>query len=1079
HATRSTLPPPFRLLSEGGTLNIPPATSSVTNQASRNTNLFALRLTNSATPLKELMRSDTAIILENALVDTARPTTLPIPDQLRSQGDPGSYMVQARGPIDAGFRALLKAAGVTVVSYIPNNAFLVRASGAVARQLQADPRTQSVLPYEPYYKLKSSLLKLAVRQEPLPDGSVLNLLLFADAREQTLADLANLGVQILGEGQTPFGPVVGVLPPLQSLPFLAALPGVQELEMASPRVLANDLSRVTIGVSTDTLVPTEYLGLTGTNILVNVNDSGVDATHPDLKPRVSGSSTNALVDRNGHGTHVAGIIASSGSSSSTVTNASGELGPYAGTNTQFRGKAPAARIFAQPVDMMTKPFNDGSTLTWPSDIDLQQGAARTNAFISNNGWNYVGNDSQTYDLHAASYDAAVRDALPTVSGSQPMLFVFSAGNAGGGDDVGGTGQANRIESPGTAKNVITVGAIEQLRNITNEVTKCSVADGTNSCSTNKPWWGMTDSTNQVAAFSSRGNVGVGVEGEFGRFKPDVVAPGTFVISTKSGQWDTNAYYNPTSQIYKVFPDNVISSNELYFDSIVVPDNAVQLNLVVVPNHNSPSPFPNLPIYISRSDFPTNAASADFVGTNQVSMPPDFPLSPVGTTWYFAVGNFTTQAVSFDLITQLIVTNELGNYLQVLAGMNSSLGPYYRYESGTSMAAADASGTLALMQEFFESRLGLTNHSPALMKAMLINGARPVSGNYDFNVRGAVNFQGWGLINLPTALPGNLTNTAAATKSVFVVDQNATNALATGQSRTRFLTVSPAAQAQPLRITVVWTDPPGNPVAGIKLVNDLDLIVTNLDTSEVFFGNDIALGSDFNLPLDTNAIPRVDNVNNVENVYLSPALTPNANLGTNYSITVVGRRVNVNAVTANPDNVVQDYALVISSGDGDPANALTLKDSPNVYLTAPQVTVVNNTFTNSPGFLGGFLLNQRAGANTPLLGTNSVLLPTDANGVLTLGMTNQWHFYSITNSTSYTNAAFLTFLPPNLAVPRMGVFEPTAEMATRPQADIDLYVAPPTIGNNYTLTNLDPAVLAATDKSLSRGGTETRRHRCRR
>ena len=34
----------------------------------------------------------------------------------------------------------------------------------------------------------------------------------------------------------------------------------------------------------------------------------------------------------------------------------------------------------------------------------------------------------------------------------------------------------------------------------------------------------TDSSTEVAAFSSRGNVGVGVEGEGGRFKPDVVAP---------------------------------------------------------------------------------------------------------------------------------------------------------------------------------------------------------------------------------------------------------------------------------------------------------------------------------------------------------------------------------------------------------------------------------------------------------------------------------------------------------------------------------------------------------------------------
>ena len=42
------------------------------------------------------------------------------------------------------------------------------------------------------------------------------------------------------------------------------------------------------------------------------------------------------------------------------------------------------------------------------------------------------------------------------------------------------------------------------------------------------------------------------------------------------------------------------------------------------------------------------------------------------------------------------------------------------------------------------------------------------------------------------------------------------------------------------------------------------------------------------------------------------------------------------------------------------------------------------------------------------------------------MTNQWHFYVITNDTGYTNAAFLTFLPANLSVPRMGVFEPSVD-----------------------------------------------------
>ena len=83
--------------------------------------------------------------------------------------------------------------------------------------------------------------------------------------------------------------------------------------------------------------------------------------------------------------------------------------------------------------LLTGPFSVGSALFWPSDAYLQETAAQTNAFISNNSWNYVGPDSQTYDLHAASYDAAVRDALPNVPGSQPLLLVFSAGNAGGGD----------------------------------------------------------------------------------------------------------------------------------------------------------------------------------------------------------------------------------------------------------------------------------------------------------------------------------------------------------------------------------------------------------------------------------------------------------------------------------------------------------------------------------------------------------------------------------------------------------------------------------------------------------------------
>ena len=47
------------------------------------------------------------------------------------------------------------------------------------------------------------------------------------------------------------------------------------------------------------------------------------------------------------------------------------------------------------------------------------------------------------------------------------------------------------------------------------------------------------------------------------------------------------------------------------------------------------------------------------------------------------------------------TNSSSNYFEVLSNLNNTLGPFYRYESGTSLSAAEVSGALALMQEFFQ------------------------------------------------------------------------------------------------------------------------------------------------------------------------------------------------------------------------------------------------------------------------------------------------------------------------------------------------------------------------------------------
>ena len=118
-------------------------------------------------------------------------------------------------------------------------------------------------------------------------------------------------------------------------------------------MLLNDLTRVREGIWTNGIAANQYLGLTGSNVLVNVNDTGIDATRPDLMGRVFSDVAATRTDTNGHGTHVGGIIASSGLNSGTARASGSE------TNANFRGKAPAARLFALRIDAMqpSRPLN--------------------------------------------------------------------------------------------------------------------------------------------------------------------------------------------------------------------------------------------------------------------------------------------------------------------------------------------------------------------------------------------------------------------------------------------------------------------------------------------------------------------------------------------------------------------------------------------------------------------------------------------------------------------------------------------------------------------------------------------------
>ena len=510
--------------------------------------------------------------------------------------------------------------------------------------------------------------------------------------------------------------------------------------------------------------------------------------------------------------------------------------------------------------------------------------------------------------------------------------------------------SDSIESPATAKNVISVGSIESQRNIPSN--------------TNFPTaFPESDSDSQVADFSSRGNVGIGLEGDNGRFKPDLVTPGTWILS------------------------------------------------------------------LSASNYP---------------------------------------ATNRTIVDQTIGKTQL------------------RYESGTSMSAPVVSGMLALMQEFFTTNLAVTN-SPALNKALLINGARPASADYDYAVNNQINYQGWGVPLLSNSIPADfkfLTNAqGSAQAQVVAVDQGVfgtTNRLETGEVNTYQLTVDGGAKDFPVRITLAWTDPPGNPASSMQLVNDLDIVVSNQNNGEVFIGNNITSGNDFNdvgQPNPTNAsvVVEHDFVNNIENVFIPGPFTNSGGGAVNLTIQIKGKRVNVNAVGYSTNAVEQDYALVVSTVQGQ---QITLQHQGNLDYVTNRVAT---------GLLNGIPLTEElVGANHPFLfngdGTNNAY-----------GSTNQWNFYvftntdvgpitnsstnitgSITNSstnvvTPLTNAgqyvAFVTFFPPN------------ASRARNDEADIDIYVTRqdqnPLPNQASDLTNLAPGVLwhANTKRSTNRGGIE--------
>jgi subtilisin family serine protease len=163
-------------------------------------------------------------------------------------------------------------------------------------------------------------------------------------------------------------------------------------------------------------------GFTGAGATVAVLDTGVDATHPDLKGRIAGtenfSDAPSTTDRFGHGTHVAATIAGTGAASGGAR----------------RGVAPGARL------LVGKVLGDDGSGTASSLIAGMEWAAPRARIV---------NMSLGGDVSDGTDPAS--QALGVLSGKYGTLFVVAAGNDGAIGSIG---------SPGSADAALTVGAVD-------------------------------------------------------------------------------------------------------------------------------------------------------------------------------------------------------------------------------------------------------------------------------------------------------------------------------------------------------------------------------------------------------------------------------------------------------------------------------------------------------------------------------------------------------------------------------------------------------------------------------------------
>jgi len=205
----------------------------------------------------------------------------------------GHFIIQYRGAIQPAWASGLRARGVEITGYLPNNAYIVKASADEIAQLQSSANVRWIGAYGAGLKVEPELAAVGSTGFSRNDADVIHVSLLSfkneDAVElrEAINQLSLAGEPVFeerGDGRVWAALAVqrGDLP--KSVAALANLEGVEWLEQRRPHRLHNDngVRAVQTGFAFgDT--PLYRHGLTGAGQVYGTADSGLDTDHSQFR----------------------------------------------------------------------------------------------------------------------------------------------------------------------------------------------------------------------------------------------------------------------------------------------------------------------------------------------------------------------------------------------------------------------------------------------------------------------------------------------------------------------------------------------------------------------------------------------------------------------------------------------------------------------------------------------------------------------------------------------------------------------------------------------------------------------------